>query len=250
MPVRVYAGDTPGSIDRSTPIAVVRSANDVTIPVPEPGRPIYFEVVPRRSKHGPIVADRYLALDGARNTRDLGGYGTVDGRQVRWGRLFRTDGLGAITDTDRARLAALGLPTTCPSSDVPGTDGAPVDAAAVRAAAAANIADPAIRKQHGALLRGLARGTLPQFVSCTLLDDRTGWPAALVLSTLGVPKETIVGDYLQTNVSGGAPPAARTYLDAGYEAVRKKYRNFGRYLVKGLGLDERTYLQLRKRLLD
>jgi protein-tyrosine phosphatase len=248
--VRVYAGDTPGTIDRSSPVAVVRTGTETTVPVPEPGRPIYFEVVPRRTKHGPIVADRYLALDGAPNTRDLGGYGTVDGRQVRWGRLFRTDGLGPITDSDRTRLTALGLPTTCPSSDVRATEGAPVDAAAVRAAATANITDPAIRKQHGALLRALARGTLPQFVSCTLLDDRTGWPAALVLSTLGVSKETIVGDYLQTNVSGGAPLAERAYLDAGYEGVRKKYRNFGRYLVRGLGLDERTYLQLRKRLLD
>ena len=87
-------------------------------------------------------------------------------------------------------------------------------------------------------------------MSCSLLDDRTGWPVALVLSTLGVPKETVVGDYLQSNVSGGAPPADRAYLDAGYEAVRTKYRSFGNYLVKGLGLDERTYRRLRKRLLD
>ena len=116
------------------------------------------------------------------------------------------------------------------------------------AAASANITDPAIRKQHGALLRGLARGDLPQFVSCTLLDDRTGWPAALVLTTLGVPKETVAGDYLQSNRA--TPAADRAYLDAGYEAVRTKYHGFGRYLVNGLGLDDRTYLKLRERLLD
>ena len=245
-PVRVFAGGTPGTIDRSNPVAVVRTGTEATVPVPEPGQPIYFEVVPRRAKHGPVVADRDVALDGAPNTRDLGGYGTIDGYQVRWGRLFRTEGLGALTDTDRARLEALGLPSTCPDAE----SSAPVDAATIRAAATANISDPAIRKQHGRLLRGLARGELPQFVSCTLLDDRTGWPVALVLSTLGVPKETIVGDYLQSNASGGVPPADRAYLDAGYEAVRKKYRTFGRYLVKGLGLDERTYRRLRERLLD
>ncbi len=250
-PVRVYAGATPGTIDRTTPVAVVRAGNDATVPVPEPGPPIYFEVVPRRAEHGPVVADRRLALEGAPNTRDLGGYGTVDGHQVRWGRLFRTDGLGTLTEADRARLAAFGLPSTCPSDvGAAGVLAAPLDAAEIRAAASANVTDPARRKRHGALLRGLARGELPQFASCTLLDDRTGWPVALVLSTLGVPKETVVADYLQSNQAGGAPPADRAYLDAGYEAVRTKYRNFGRYLVKGLGLDERTYRQLRKRLLD
>jgi protein-tyrosine phosphatase len=245
-PVRVYAGGTPDTIDRSHPVAVVRSGNQAAIPVPDPSRPIYFEVVPRRAKHGPVVADRLLALAGSPNTRDLGGYGTYDGHRIRWGHIFRTDGLGALTDGDRARLAAIGLPSTCPTTG----DDAPVDTAAIRAAAVANITDPARRKEHAALLRELARGELPQFVSCSLLDDRTGWRVALVLSTLGVPKETVVGDYLQSNQLGGAPPADRAYLDAGYETVRKKYKSFGRYLVKGLGLNERTYLRLRKRLLD
>jgi protein-tyrosine phosphatase len=195
-----------------------------------------------------VVADRLLALEGSPNTRDLGGYGTYDGHHLRWGRIFRTDGLAALTDSDRTRLAAIGLPSTCAAGSA--TDGVPLDAAAIRAMAVANITDPAIRKEHRALLRELARGDLPQFVSCSLLDDRTGWPVALVLTTLGVPKETVVGDYLQSNQLGGAPPADRTYLDAGYETVRKKYKTFGRYLVKGLGLDERTYLRLRERLLD
>jgi protein-tyrosine phosphatase len=244
--VRIYAGETPETIDRSTPVAVVRTGTEATIPVPRPGRPVYFEVVPRRARHGSVVADRMLLLDGAPNTRDLGGYGTIDGQQVRWGRIFRSDGLGAVTDADRARLTELGLATSCPSAD----GAAPVDASTIRAAAAANITDPAIRKAHGALLRRLARGELPQFVSCSLLDDRTGWPAALVLTTLGVPKETVVGDYLQSNQFSGAPPADRAYLDAGFEAVRTKYRTFGRYVTKGLGLDERTYRQLRRRLVE
>jgi protein-tyrosine phosphatase len=247
-PVRVYAGATPGTIDRSRPVAVVRSGTEATIPVPDPSRPVYFEVVPRRAQHGPVVADRLLALEGSPNTRDLGGYGTYDGHHLRWGRIFRTDGLDALTDGDHSRLAAIGLPSTCAAGSA--TAGAPLDAAAIRAAAVANITDAAMRKQHGALLRELARGDLPQFVSCSLLDDRTGWPVALVLTTLGVPKESVVGDYLQSNQFGGAPPADRTYLDAGYEAVRKRYKTFGRYLVKGLGLDERTYLRLRERLLD
>ena len=65
-----------------------------------------------------------------------------------------------------------------------------------------------------------------------------------------LPKETVVGDYLQSNQFGITPPADRAYLDAGFEAVRNEYRTFSRYLVKGLGLDERTYQQLRRRLVE
>jgi protein-tyrosine phosphatase len=162
--------------------------------------------------------------------------------------MFRTDGLDTLTESDRARLAAIGLPDTCATRAT--GEGAPVDAAAVRAAAVADITDPAKRVQYDAMLHRLARGGLPQFVSCSLLDDRTGWPVALVLTTLGVPKETIVADYLESSRFDGTPPPDRAYLDAAYEAVRKRYTTFGRYLVKGLGLDERTYLRLRKRLLD
>lgn len=239
-------------------MAVVRDGLEVTVPVPDPQRATYFEVVPRRAKHGPIVTDRNLALTGAPNTRDLGGYGTYDGQQVRWGRLFRSDGLGALTDADRALLAVLGLPTTCPTppaSPAAVSDATVVDAS-IRAAAAAVTSRDA-RERDAALLRAVAHNDFPQWVQCTLLDDRTGWGAALILTTLGVPRETIVASYLQGTALGDPPPTTgvpspppkREYLDAGFEAVRKRYKTFGKYLVKGLGLNERAYLQLRKRLL-
>ena len=256
QPVRVFAGPSPTDIDRARPVAVVRDALEVTVPVPDPQRTTYFEVVPRRAKHGPIVTDPNLRLAGAPNTRDLGGYGTYDGKQVRWGRLFRSDGLDGLSEADRARLTALGLPITCPTPPASPASTAPVDDASIRAAAAA-VTSRAARDRDGALLRSLARGDLPQWVQCTLLDDRTGWGAALILTTLGVPRETVVANYLQSTVLGdpsttrgpSPPPPSREYLDAGFEAVRKRYKTFGKYLVKGLGLNERTYLQLRKRLL-
>ena len=34
-----------------------------------------------------------IQLSGATNFRDLGGYRTEDGRQVRWRRVFRSDAL-------------------------------------------------------------------------------------------------------------------------------------------------------------
>ncbi|MFF3323870.1 tyrosine-protein phosphatase [Streptomyces sp. NPDC002889] len=50
-------------------------------------------------------------LTGVRNFRDVGGLPTVDGRQVRSGRLFRSGHLANATASDAAFLAGLGLHT-------------------------------------------------------------------------------------------------------------------------------------------
>jgi protein-tyrosine phosphatase len=248
-PVRIFAGSSPTAIDRAEPRAVVREGVEVTLPVVDPDQPTYFEVVPRGAKHGPIVTDRNLRLSSAPATRDLGGYQTYDGKRVRFGRMYRSPGLDTLTDADRMRLEGVGLPTTCMASTRAPVAATHVNDDSVRAAVE-NITTRATREQHRALLRSLAGDPLPQFVQCTLLDDRTGWPAALVLTTLGVPRETVVADYLNSTAGGKPPQPQRAYLDAGFESVRKRYKTFDRYLTKGLELDEATYRQLRRRLLS
>jgi len=52
---------------------------------------------------------RLLPLVGAFNFRDLGGYRVVDGRETRWGTLFRSDSLHELTDADLLTLRELGL---------------------------------------------------------------------------------------------------------------------------------------------
>src|SRR5262245_57936748 len=49
------------------------------------------------------MMERRILLSGPVNFRDLGGYETAEGRQVRWRRLFRSDSLGPVTAED-ARL--------------------------------------------------------------------------------------------------------------------------------------------------
>lgn len=54
--------------------------------------------------------DRHVPLAGASNFRDFGGYPTADRRrQVRWGRLYRSDRLSDLTEADFERLAHLGI---------------------------------------------------------------------------------------------------------------------------------------------
>ena len=52
---------------------------------------------------------RHLTIEGTQNIRDLGGYPTKDGRQTRWGRFLRSDGLHSVTATGQAELLAMGL---------------------------------------------------------------------------------------------------------------------------------------------
>jgi protein-tyrosine phosphatase len=52
-----------------------------------------------------------LGLEGAPNTRDLGGLAAADGRRVAPGRLFRASALGRLTDADVELLRKLDLRT-------------------------------------------------------------------------------------------------------------------------------------------
>jgi protein-tyrosine phosphatase len=53
--------------------------------------------------------ERRLALVGADNFRDLGGYPAAGGRRSRWRRLFRADSLSDLTPADLKQIAELGL---------------------------------------------------------------------------------------------------------------------------------------------
>src|SRR3954454_24008019 len=56
---------------------------------------------------------RRVALEGAMNCRDLGGYATADGRTTRWGCVYRSDGLDQLTDADLSLLEDLGIKLVC-----------------------------------------------------------------------------------------------------------------------------------------
>ena len=54
--------------------------------------------------------ERLIPFDGPANFRDVGGYETLDGRQVRTGRLYRSDSLSYMSDDDMQHVVeVLGL---------------------------------------------------------------------------------------------------------------------------------------------
>ena len=78
--VCVYAGDAPERIQRAEALASASHSDRIQVQTPLP-RP-YFEV--QRDDQAPyIVAERILRLSGIANLRDIGGYQTRSGQQVR-----------------------------------------------------------------------------------------------------------------------------------------------------------------------
>ncbi|WP_409057159.1 tyrosine-protein phosphatase [Streptomyces sp. SYP-A7185] len=136
------------------------------------------------------------------------------------------------------------------------------------------VTDAANRAQFAATLRDIARGgtASPLLYHCTAGKDRTGWTSYLLLRAVGVPERTAVDDFLASNTYRAAYDAkvreglkqgglmqnpdlliplqeVRTgYLEAALAEAQREYGGLGGYLTKGLGLDARTILALRERM--
>jgi protein-tyrosine phosphatase len=214
---------------------------------------------------------RAIALQGASNFRDLGGYVGAQGRPVQWRKLFRSDHLGDLQAPDIAQLEALGLARVCDFRGVKeraahpcAMPGPAVHALSIEPTVVQALEDFAQRNRgigeadavrlmqqtyrafvtdnsarYAELFGHLLHNDTPLVFHCTAGKDRTGFAAALILSALGVSREDIMADYLLTNqlykppamVGGEAPPEVRA-------AVRRVQAD---YLQASLGVVEADF---------
>ena len=172
---------------------------------------------------------RHLPLDGNYNTRDLGGYATIDGRTTTWGKYFRSDTLAHLSPASRDTLIDYGVRSVVdlrrsaelqfePSVFI-GCEAVAYyhqnmsgDLALEGGEKLAEIEDPAehrgrryclILEQRKHILHQIMsilaqKDGLPAIVHCRAGKDRAGIVAAFVLSISGVPRDTIVADYILT----------------------------------------------------
>ncbi|EHR02931.1 tyrosine-protein phosphatase [Bradyrhizobium sp. WSM471] len=173
---------------------------------------------------------RHLALQGASNFRDLGGYPTADGRTTRWRHIFRSNHLGQLTAADVEIVRALGVRSAfdfrgveeraagvCVVNEI-AVHSLPIEptvVAALRAELAggrltAPVALELMRDSYRNYVRHntasfrnlfghLLEDRAPLVIHCTAGKDRTGFASALILHALGVPDDVIAEDYLLTN---------------------------------------------------
>ena len=173
---------------------------------------------------------RHLALQGASNFRDLGGYTTNDGRTTRWRHIFRSNHLGQLTSADIEIVRALGVRSafdfrgleerttgvcvvneiTVHSLPIEPTVVASLRAELARGTLTGPVALELMRESYRNYVRHnthsfrslfghLLEDRAPLVIHCTAGKDRTGLASALILHALGVPDEVIGEDYLLTN---------------------------------------------------
>jgi len=176
------------------------------------------------------AATRVLPLEGGRNFRDLGGYKTEDGRRVRWGRLFRSGSMGGLTPSDFDYLSGVGIRVVCdfraehernedptiwegespprfiswdqsdqsetsPLATAMLADDASPDGVRAAMAEIYRLIPYVLADQYRTVLEILAAGEAPLAFHCSAGKDRAGIAAALLLTALGVPRETVIEDY-------------------------------------------------------
>jgi protein-tyrosine phosphatase len=172
---------------------------------------------------------RIVALKGAYNVRDLGGYAVADGRSVRWGRVFRSAALADITPDDAAILLGCGIRSICdlrsgderlaapnnwgastaiefwarPATEIVGDSRRLLQNCLASPARTRATLTQVYREMpftqasaYAHIFKSLLAGRAPLLFHCSAGKDRSGVAAALLLSALGVAPEQVLADYL------------------------------------------------------
>ncbi|MGW5470596.1 tyrosine-protein phosphatase [Streptomyces chartreusis] len=128
--------------------------------------------------------------------------------------------------------------------------------------------------EHSQVLHSLAEDSVPALMHCAAGKDRAGLSIAVTLLALGVEREAIVADYLESNAKhrrykvrrSGSDASAYSpevmellsplfdaraeYLTAAFETIEETWGGVDTYLEQGLRLSPESRDRLRDRLLD
>lgn len=304
-PVGVFATADPQSgTEKAEVIAKADRSGRVVVPSAVTDRR-YFILRDGGDQSVVRVAERVLPLEQGSNFRDVGGYTGAGGKRVAWGRIFRSGAMPMLTEQDYATLEKLKIETIV---DLRSTDERMIapDMLDDRTGATFISNDYSLKPlmagygkgdgeyayrgmatilkpQLKAVFRALLRDEGAVMYHCSAGQDRTGITTALILSALGVDRETIVRDYhLSTDLrrpqfemppldpadwpgnpivpyyvaslkKPGGPkaeplftPKGNSHLVQQFELIDKEYGGISAYLGReiGVGPDEITRLRM------
>lgn len=219
-PVDIFVSDSPDRTAGAVPVVSASRTGEARIALPVERRAY---VVLRDGGDGSlrVAGERLLALQQGSNFRDVGGFVGADGKRVRWGRIYRSGALPMLTERDNALLGGLGIDSIIDLRSLEEREVAPTtldDRTGALFISNDYLIAPLMREfmanqGQGNLYAGMARLVGPQFRSifrrllaadgavmyhCSAGQDRTGVASALILSALGVDRETIIADYHQS----------------------------------------------------
>jgi protein-tyrosine phosphatase len=244
-----------------------------------------------------VPSDRRIPFEGIWNFRDLGGYPSASGGTTRSGLVYRSDSLHLLTTRDLELFDRLGIqaiydlrrdderaeypgprphvPLSIYGGNLPGVDPSTL---LDREAGERWLSDDYrgmlanAGPTFGRLfteLAGPAAG--PAVFHCMGGKDRTGMASALLLSWLGVDRDTVLDDYELTTVysdservaevvvlfgesgicaaaAGGMLSTPRWAMAGALELLDDQYGGIERYLVEQAEMDPEVMVALRNRL--
>jgi len=164
------------------------------------------------------LAERVVPMAQGSNVRDIGGYPTANGKHVRWGQIYRSGGQAMLTAQDSDRIKGLGIAQLVDLRSSEERVIAPTRIQGVPYSAVGYSMIDMMAKGSGGQLRNgadvyhnfphflapqlklvfsdLLDRKAPLLYNCSAGQDRTGFVTAMIHSALGVPRESIVSDYL------------------------------------------------------
>lgn len=303
-PVDIYVAKQPYAAQQDMQLLVENDEDGrATVDWNAEQRPFFYVA----SDGGGIwTAERLLPLEGGTNFRDVGGYPTENGKRVRWGKLYRSGNMSGLTPSDYDYLSGLGIRTVCdlrtneeraamPNSWVKAnnvnywsrdydTSGGELSRLLSEGATPERVRSAMIdtysrlpyeqAPSYKELFDRLAGGEIPLAFNCTGGKDRVGVGTALILSALGVPRETIVADYALTDKvtdrakARRAMPASHAltnwpaellaplsasdpdYLRAAFAAIEKRSGSVDNFLKNEVGVTDDELASIRAALLE
>ncbi len=223
--VDVYMTDRADAMADTAKLVSANDRDGVQELTVAPGTRPFFLLRDHKDGATARVAERLVPLEHGSNFRDIGGYATADGKHVRWGMIYRSGATPLLTDADMKTINGLKLANMV---DLRSSEerqlapskiyGVPYQAVGYSMSTITSAMRPStpsaggqtLPSNGGALYRRMPQMLAPQMklvfdrllqkqgplvYNCSAGQDRTGFATALILSALGVPRETIIADY-------------------------------------------------------
>lgn len=211
-----------------------------------------------------------IQLDGSDNTRDMAGYTTADGKwQIRPHRLIRSAHLGNLSDQDLQKLSrdyhvksvvdfrTSGQVKSKPDKAIPGAKMTYLSILGPHAYAD-NKGDGEFYNQrlefgyaavtgYRQFLNDLLTQPEATLFHCSSGKDRTGIAAVLIMSALGVDRNTILKDYMLSQTYHHTVKYA--WIQEYFREVELNYGNMDNYLTQLIEFGPEKREQLRAQYL-
>lgn len=230
LPVEIYASDND-TIFPGTPLQIAKSDDYIAVINKADSLGYRFFKLKVDGVYSDVITNRFFELDSVQNFRDIGGYKTIDNRQVRWGKVYRSGDFSRMTSLDAKQLERLKIKTVIDLRSKRAISRRPDKLLSVRRyeLPITKYTSDSISKKivEGTFLRGDAviytqdwykgmidnysetfaqlfdylsdQSNYPLVIHCSLGKDQSGIATYFLLRALDVPTDVIEEDYMLSN---------------------------------------------------